>query len=180
MLDCHVRKHCLLPLSCLTFEQPQSVLPSVFAACVFLGLQCSQCTGVQVQSTPSCVFSTSLNRKLDLQSLIGTSPTSLPLLAFGPLVRIGSILLPLLAASPPDPLTWRLLTADSIHPLIASALHCHLFLIPHTWRPSSSAVERSPRCQRGPGVGNAYGKKNTVAGRSHGGSFTFFKLGACH
>lgn len=164
MLDCHVHKHCLLPLSYLTFEQPQSVLPS----CVFLGLQYSQCIGVQVQNTPSCVFSTFLNRKLGLQSLAGTSPTSLPLLAFGPLVRIGSILLPLLATGPPDPLTWRLLTADSAHPLIASALHCHPFLIPHPWRPGCSAVEHSPGCQRGPGVGNAYGKKNTVAGRSHG------------
>jgi hypothetical protein len=58
MLDCHVQKHCLSPLFLPYIEQPQSVLPSVIAACIFLGLQWSVygCQLLEVQITLSVCF----------------------------------------------------------------------------------------------------------------------------
>lgn len=124
-------------LSCLTLSS--SSLPS--CQCLLL-LSCWVCSGCSVWMSapgstdhPSCVFFTSLNRKLGPQSLV---PHALPpcrLLATGPLVSIDSVLLPWLAAGSPDPLTWRLLTADSVHPLIQlhpASLWAALSHTPHT------------------------------------------------
>lgn len=96
MLDCDVHTHCLLPLFLPYIEQPQSVLLSVLAACIFLGLQWSQRMGVSPQKYRSLFLSVLHipQQEAGFTEPSCTCPTFLPLLAVGPLVSIGSILLP--------------------------------------------------------------------------------------
>lgn len=98
MLDCHIQKRCLLPLFLPYIEQPQSVLPSGLATCIFLGLQCMGVSSQKYRSPFLCAFHISQQEAESTKPC----PTSLPLLAAGPA----------------DPLTWGLLIVDSVYPLL--------------------------------------------------------------